>query len=108
MAKIIPDEQKEEVLRLYFDEKKKPKEISEQYDISLPTIYKWTNEKKKDDLLAKVGKPSSEEMDLKVISDAIEEQNNRIMELEEENQTLRQHNAKMRALLENLLKSFLA
>lgn len=117
MAKILTDAQREHVLALYFENGKTAEEISKMVGISTPTIYKWVNKKKTDDLLTEVGKSSdmaAEEdtavpaLDPKTVGAALENLNRRIKALEQENLELRQCNERLRVLVENLVKSFLA
>ncbi len=117
LAKILTDAQREHVLALYFENGKTAEEISKMVGISTPTIYKWVNKKKTDDLLTEVGKSSdmaAEEdtavpaLDPKTVGAALENLNRRIKALEQENLELRQCNERLRVLVENLVKSFLA
>lgn len=120
MAKILTDAQREHVLALYFENGKTAEEISRMVGISVPTIYKWVNKKKTDDLLNEVAKSSdmdaeAEEsntsvsiLDPKTVSAALENLNRRIKALEQENQELRQSNERLRVLIESVVKSFLA
>lgn len=120
LAKILTDAQREHVLALYFENGKTAEEISRMVGISVPTIYKWVNKKKTDDLLNEVAKSSdmdaeAEEsntsvsiLDPKTVSAALENLNRRIKALEQENQELRQSNERLRILIESVVKSFLA
>lgn len=120
LAKILTDAQREHVLALYFENGKTAEEISRMVGISVPTIYKWVNKKKTDDLLNEVAKSSdmdaeAEEsntsvsiLDPKTVSAALENLNRRIKALEQENQELRQSNERLRVLIESVVKSFLA
>lgn len=115
MAKVLTDAQREHVLALYFDEGKTAEEISRMVGISTPTIYKWVNKKKTDDLLSEVGKSSETDeetpiaaLDPKTVGAALENLNRRIKALEQENQELRQSNERLRVLLEHVMKAFLA
>ena len=120
LAKILTDAQREHVLALYFENGKTAEEISRMVGISVPTIYKWVNKKKTDDLLNEVAKSSdmdaeAEEsntavsiLDPKTVSAALENLNRRIKALEQENQELRQSNERLRVLIESVVKAFLA